>query len=166
MPATMRTTRRFRWWVVAAGLLVGVVASWPVLRLTVHGPGSLEDVYSRVRVGMSQEEAVAVLNDCNWDYSNATVTTKDGRSLYIAIWAHEVLPSPHEVDHAELMIEDYGNEVYVILGRDGVVTGKRFELGEPAWKYSRDRLRAAADSDLESLRHLRRSVKRWLGLRK
>jgi hypothetical protein len=160
-----RTTRRCGWWVVGAGLLVGVAASWPVLRLTIPEDGSLEDVFSRVHVGMRYEEAVAVLDHCDAEDWGATGTTKDGRTFHQGPF-FETLPPAQEIEQGELSISDTGDHsVVVTLGQNGVVTGKRFEWGEPAWKYYWDRLRVAANSDLDHLRRVRRPVKQWLGLR-
>jgi hypothetical protein len=95
-------------------------------------PGSPEDIFSRIRVGMSQQEAVAVLKASDWNREPgwwSSCSTKDGRSFgNHGIDAFNDLPSSKEIEQGVLRVhfdDGAGPEVEVFLGRGGTVTGKR-----------------------------------------
>ena len=122
--------RRHRWWLVGAGLLFGVaVATWFSPRQTTR---SLRDMFSRVRVGMSQDEALAVLRTFKPDTDGlfSFGATNDGsfaRPLNLVDPYSGGLPLPQEIKHCRLTIIDCeGREVEIILGQGGTVTDKRF----------------------------------------
>ena len=73
MPKTLFMLRGYRWRVVGVGLLfiVGELY-WFGSLLTPPSAGSMEDVYTQVRVGMTRDEAVRILetyhNPIDYDY--------------------------------------------------------------------------------------------------
>src|SRR5262249_7091678 len=68
LPPMLQQVRRYRWRLPGAGLLLCLgVGAWCGSRWLAAETGSAEDVFARIRVGMSQEEAVAVLRTYNPD---------------------------------------------------------------------------------------------------
>src|SRR5262249_51836928 len=108
-----------------------------------------------LRVGMSQEEAVAVLRTYNPDIIDGVYArgkTRRGVSWSGTNLVGETiadLPPPQEVEQCVLEIsDDSGREIEVILGSGGIVSGKRLSPG--VWQYRLDEVRrvltrAAAD---------------------
>jgi len=133
--------RRYLWRLLGAGLLLGLaVGAWCGSRWLAAEPGSSEDVFARIRVGMSQEEAVAVLRTYapyKIDGAYSEGTTKQGHSWTRINVCHDLyaeLPPPQEVVRCILTVygED-GREVEVVLGHGGIVADKRLSPG--AWQY-------------------------------
>ena len=124
---------RCRWWLVGAGLLVGVVLGWSYARWTDPSPGSLEDVFLHIQVGMSQRQTVTVLETLNdLDSMYYRGITKDGQPFSACCsWAG--LPSPEDIKCAEVEVcDNSGRSFFVYLGRGGIVIGKRFDC-QPSW---------------------------------
>jgi hypothetical protein len=104
-------------------------------------PGSSEDVFARVRIGMSQEETIAVLRSYDPDKIEAPFVegiTKDGRAfagtdILAGGWFLN-LPPPEEVAYCALGVWDTDDrKVEVILGPGGIVARKK--LSPDAWEY-------------------------------
>lgn len=141
--------RRYRRWLVGIGLFLGVVGVvWLGCSWLAPEPGSSEDVFARVQIGMNQEEAVAVLRSYSPDTTEghySTGTTKDGRSLdrfHPERPAFESLPSPDEIEYCVLTVDDKdGRMVEIILSRGGTVSGKRLSPG--IWEYRVDKVHRA-----------------------
>lgn len=118
---------RYRRWLVVAGLIcaVVIVVCFGVRRRALSS--GLEKVFARIRVGMSQHEAVAVLLSCdpyNIDSHQFSGTTRDGRSFCEFISFK--LPPAEDIEEGELAVMDVeGREVVVTLERGGIVTDKR-----------------------------------------
>jgi hypothetical protein len=134
----MKIVRNYRWRLVGTVLLIALAVSlWLVVRWLTPEPGSSEDLFARIQVGMSQNQAVAVLRSYppdNTEGRYCTGTAKDGRSLdwYCPDVNHffDNLPLPQEIEHCVLSVLDGGGrEVEVILGPGGIVTGKRLSPG-------------------------------------
>ncbi len=146
-----RQGRRYCWWLVATVLLCGVaVVTWFGWRWLAPKPGSSEDVFSRIRVGMSQNEAVAILRTYDDSYNDGVYSwgvTKDGRSLdrmHVGSPLFHDLPPPQEIEHCVLEVDDAGEdgqEVKIILGRGGIVTGKQLSPG--VWEKRQNKIRRA-----------------------
>jgi hypothetical protein len=103
-------------------------------------PGSLEDLFARIRPGMTQHEAVAVLrtyNAKNIDCIGALGVTKEGRHFgSIGESTFDDLPAAREVQHCELSVADEdGRSLDVILGPDGLVVSKDFSSPSPFWGW-------------------------------
>jgi hypothetical protein len=136
-----RLARRYRWQLLWVGLVSGLaIGPWFVCRWTAPEPGWSEDVFARVRIGMSRDETVAVLRTHNGtDGLYSEGATSDGRS-----WSHlespsfEGLPPAQEIAHGTLTVGgDDGREIEVILGPGGFVSDKRLSPG--VWQYRLDR---------------------------
>src|SRR5262245_40751525 len=118
----MPTVRRYHWRLTSAGLLfVVVVGAWLGSRWPARAEGSAEDVFSRIRVGMSQREAVAVLRSykgISGLYSSGVA--KGGRGwdrLHVEVPFFDELPPPHEIASCILVVvDDEGRELEVTLG--------------------------------------------------
>jgi hypothetical protein len=131
--------RRYRWWLVAAGFLCGVaVAAWFGFRWLARSEGNSEEVFSRIRVGMSQHEVVKVL--LTFDASSGRFSwgvTTDGRefqTLHLGHPSMDDLPPPNEIESGVLTaLDSYGREIEVPLGSGGIVSGKRLSPG--VWEY-------------------------------
>jgi hypothetical protein len=152
----IQQVRRSRRRLLGAGLLFGLaIGAWWGFRWLSPEPGSLEDGFARIRLGMSRDEAVSVLRTCdpyNIDGVYSEGTTKQGRS-----WAgtklvgdlFDDLPPPQEIAHCVLGVSDNdGREVEIVLGAGGIVSGKHLSPG--VWQYRvheayRVLTRAAAD---------------------
>jgi hypothetical protein len=125
------------WWLIASGLLIIAVATVSIgSRLAVPEPGSLEDALSRVRVGMSEEEAVGTLlvADRYIDLVYIEGETTDGKSLPPGLGFRGLygLPPAKAIERAKVeMVDDEGRGFTVLFGPGGVVTGKRFPRYRP-----------------------------------
>jgi hypothetical protein len=137
----VRQVRHYLWRLLGAGLLFGLaVGAWCGSRWLAAEPGSSEDVFARIRVGMSQEEAVAVLRTygpykIDGVYSEGT--TKQGHSwtrMHVCRDLYGDLPPPQEVVRCILTVcSEDGREVEVVLGPGGIVAAKRLSPG--VWQY-------------------------------
>ncbi len=116
------------WWTVlfTGSLVILTGAGWTLSRLTANPEGSLNIMYSRVRVGMSLDEAITAVSD-HADCMYINGKTKSGRSFDSLVVASRDLPIPSEVQHGELSVEaGDGGEVDIFLGPGGIVAGKSF----------------------------------------
>jgi hypothetical protein len=135
MASMMRTIRSWRWCLIGAGAVFGIVAgTW--LGLMTYRPfsGSIEDTFFRVHVGTGMHEAAEVLNGYRGsiDYGMVQGITKDGRSFLD--YGFDRLPHPSKIDRfkLELGTED-GECITVDIGTGGRVTGKHFS-SESWWQ--------------------------------
>lgn len=145
----LQILRHYRWWLVGTGLLLDLVGvAWFGFSWLAPEPGSSEDVFAHVQIGMCKDEAVAVLRS----YSPYTTeghysagTTKDGRSLdrfHPERPYFESLPPSEEIEYCVLTVDDKdGRTVEIILGPDGVVSGKRLSPG--VWEDRVDKVHRA-----------------------
>src|SRR5262245_28940572 len=82
----VRLVRRYRWLPIVVGMLVIAIACpWLLSRLTAPLPGSLEYGFSRIQIGMSHEEALALLPPDPWGirlYGHGTTVDGDSFSFY------------------------------------------------------------------------------------
>lgn len=120
-----RLVRRHYWVLVTTGLLA--LALWLSLPRPIL-PGSLEDLYLHVRVGMTKAEVVELICGCqdvDGCYSNGI--TMGGQSFAdIGTKPLSDLPPQQDIFHCVLKVEDTeGWEVEVTLGPGGIVTSKR-----------------------------------------
>jgi hypothetical protein len=149
--------RRCPWKLVAVALLFPVaVAAVFGSRWLAPVPGSSEDVLARVRVGMSQQEAVAVLQTHNHiDGLAFSGRTKSGQTLGRLHDSFKDLPPPQEIDHGVLTVLDSdGRELEIVLGPGGTVSQKRLTPG--VWAYRLEKVgRAVRDRNyyLAKVRH-------------
>ena len=135
--------RRYRWRLVGAGLLFGLaVAAWFGWRWLDRYEGNSEEVFARLRVGMSQQEAVEVL--ATFDSSSGQYSwgvTTDGRefgSLHLHSRSMDDLPPPQEIESCVMSdLDNDGREIEVTLGPGGTVSGKRLTPG--VWEYRWDK---------------------------
>ncbi len=114
------------WWPAIAGALLAATAMW----LLVPREIDLSTVMAaavRVRPGMTQDEAVAEIEQCKtitldtYYYRGAT---KSGAPFSGA--CNLCLPPTVDVAWGELEVwDEYGNELFVDLGPGGVVSGVR-----------------------------------------
>jgi hypothetical protein len=131
--------RRYRAWLVAAGLVcvVAVVAAFG-LQSFAKSEGNAEPTFSRIRLGMSQQEVVQVLLafDASSGRHSRGVTT-NGREFVTFHYGHpsmDDLSAPEQMASCVLTAMDsYGREIDVTLGPGGVVVGKRLSPG--VWEY-------------------------------
>src|SRR5262245_47889893 len=136
--------RGYRWWLVQAGLLSGLaLLAWLGWRWLDRSEGNSEVVFSRVRVGMSQDEAVEVLRTFEASSGRwSSGTTTDGRSFHTLHDGHPLLddlPPPRDMQHCVLnALDSYGREIEVTFGPGGTVTGKRLSPG--VWEYRWDKV--------------------------
>jgi hypothetical protein len=125
-----RVVRLHPWWLIAIGFMaLAALVPWIVSRLGAPEPGSLEAAFSRVRVGMSQEEALDTLlvADVQIDDVYLRGETTDGKPITGGIGGFSDLPPPAAITHAEVEMRDWdGQSFTVFLGPGGVVSGKRF----------------------------------------
>lgn len=122
-----------RWQRLACWSLLGVgwlMGTWFFFLAPAPVPGSLEDTYSRIQVGMSRQEVVRLLLA-----SPATdVMSVEGRlkgggrfSFYLGWVNVNDIPAPEETKECVFNVEDSeGWEVVVVVGQGGTVTGKSF----------------------------------------
>jgi hypothetical protein len=102
----------------------------------------MEDLYKRVRVGMSQQQAVAALQAGDHDYVETIYvwgTDRQGRS-FMTPFSFKGMPPASEVRDAQLTVTcSTGESVEVILGEGGIVTAKKYvpDPDEPsqAWMH-------------------------------
>src|SRR5262245_34886226 len=153
--------RRNRWWLVGAGLLCGCAAA-ASLRLLVESDGNSEEVFSRLRAGMSQHEAVEISRTfdassgrCSW---GATADGQEFRTLHIGHSSMDDLPQPRDIESATLSaLDSYGREIEVTLGPGGTVTGTRLSPGVWEYRWNKD-WRALRDKPYAALIHKYRGI--------
>jgi hypothetical protein len=150
-----QTYRLSRWWiVVAAALAVLPAGAWLCWRWLGPGPGSFEVLDSRLRVGMSLDEAVGTMRafdhepHAGIDGAYSKGTTKDGQpwSDYHIIerQLYDTLPPAGEIEQGLLTVcDDGGQDLEVTLGPGGVVTAKRLIPG--VWEYRLEKGRRALE---------------------
>jgi hypothetical protein len=85
---------------------------------------------------MSLQEVVAVCELFQeWGGLNYSDITKDGRA-FSSCNTWDRLPPPGEIERGEVeLFSDRDGSIYIVLGRDGIVTGKRLEPDETFWRY-------------------------------
>jgi len=124
-----------RWyWALAAGLLL--MAAFGILLLL--RPAAISGVVgaasARIRVGMSQDEAVAMIQGSGTDGLDTYYfrgATRDGRR-FSGCCGFEGLPPAAQVAWGALEVDDeYGRELVVTLGPGGVVSDVR--VRSPHW---------------------------------
>lgn len=113
------------------GFLLGVGGTiWFGYLLTVPDPGSVEEAFSRIRIGMSMDQVVTLLQSCPRDSAHYSGTTKAGRKFFNFGFAD--IPPLYEIDQAELYVmDDDGNEVEVLFQEKGIVKEKRWTPSGP-----------------------------------
>lgn len=128
--------QRPQWALVAFALLsLLALAGWLGWRWVDSESGPAEAIYSRVQVGMTREQAVAVLLD--HDNSIDTLwlewTTRDGKSVgqyLIGDDSYDRLPPPDEVVSWAVRFSDrQGRDVDIAFGPDGRVVDTRLTPG-------------------------------------
>ncbi len=133
-------------WALGAGLL-GAVAVGLWLGggvLFPPRPGSVEDVYASLRVGMRRGEAIMVLESCDpVETVNYHGTTKDGRRYSGGITWKWLPPPDQTADGVIDCFTNDGDDLYVYLGPDSIVTGKEMHWNHPFWERCVGRLRDA-----------------------
>jgi hypothetical protein len=115
-----------------------MLAGWALSRLTAPKPGSMEDLYARVRVGMTQAEALAALKfggaqsvDCLY----AEGTDRQGNHFLSGL-SFANLPQASEYRELEVEVTCVtGESVKVTFGEGGVVTTKQYLADD--WCYRR-----------------------------
>jgi hypothetical protein len=172
----VRQGRRYRWRLLGAGLLFGLaIGALYGSRWLAAEPGSPEDVFRRIHIGMSKAEALSALRAS--DHYHIDGIYSEGITQAGHSWSgtklegplFEDLPPAQDIAHCVLSILDSeGREVEVVLGPGGVVSSKRLSPG--VWQYRLDKVRMAlarAGSDLgsglwwaEQLRKASRSLHR------
>lgn len=110
--------------VSALALAVGVA-----VRLTAPPSGSMKDLYSRVQVGMSRDQAVAALQAGDHDYVECIYvsgTDRHGQPIR-SFFSFNGMPPDADILDAKLAVTcNTGESVEVTLGEGGVVTAKRY----------------------------------------
>ena len=119
-------------WVKRLGLLavavsIGIVC-WILRPPTL--PGTLGVVSSRVRVGLHQDEVIALIRASGTDNVDCFFTrgeTRDGRPfLGLFGGAFDKVPAASDIAWGELEIDDNrGRELFIDIGPGGVVSGVR-----------------------------------------
>jgi hypothetical protein len=151
----------FRWFVGTGFLFSMTIAAWFGWCWLTKGEGNSEEVFSRLRVGMGQQEAVEILQA--FEASSSTYSrgvTTDGREFDFlsGVPSMDDLPSPGEIKYCILEAEDnLGREIKVTLGPGGIVSSKRLSPG--IWKLRRDKAyRELRDKPYEKLLHKYRYI--------
>src|SRR5262249_52299737 len=101
----MKRVTRWSLW-LSLCLLAPVQPALICSRLTAPQSGSMEDLYKRVRVGMSQQEAVAALQAGDHDYVDTIYvsgTDRRGRR-FTTFYSFQGMPPASEVRDAELTV--------------------------------------------------------------
>jgi hypothetical protein len=114
---------------LAAAVLCAIVAHWTSV------PGPLGQMDAELRVGMSQKEAVAVLQAHDPGGSGETFfcgETRDGRQIYEwNLGSLGELPPGEQMARADVWIYDDGRDLTVTFGSGGTVTD--LELKSDRW---------------------------------
>ncbi len=106
-----------------------VLAAWSVSRLSAPASGSMENLYARVMVGMTRQQAVAALQAGERDYVECIYVsgTDERGQRFCTGFSFKGLPPATEIHDAELAVTcNTGESVEVTLGEGGVVTAKRY----------------------------------------
>jgi hypothetical protein len=121
-----------RSFVVVVGLIVlGASAAWLLWRLSAPAPGSLEEVFLGVRVGMSWSEAsdLLLVADTDIDRVYLSGVTYDGHTITSGIRGFQDLPPTRDIRVCQVeMVDSTGQGFIIELGDRGVVRRKRFNL--------------------------------------
>ena len=120
-------TRRCLW--LSLCYLALVLAAWSVSRLTAPASGSMENLYERVRLGMTTEQAIAALRAGERDYVECIYVSGTDRrgQRFSTFYSFEGLPPASEIHDAELAVTcNTGESVEVTLGEGGAVTVKKY----------------------------------------
>jgi len=119
--------RRKGKWAFGIGLLLGAVPTiWFGILLTSPKPGSVEEAFWRIRVGMSLDQAVSMLKRCPTDSVHYSGVTLTGRRF--SNFGFNNIPPPGEIDYGELYVmDDDGNEAEIFYREGGTVSGKRWD---------------------------------------
>jgi hypothetical protein len=155
-------------------VFIAVVAVWFGFHwlLLALSEGNSEEIFFRIRVGMSRENAVAVLRsvdrvDGRYSYGK----TIDGRSFYHP--GHDLmddLPPPKKLASYVLAVsDDYGRELEVVIGPRDTVTDKRLSPGFVEYPLQLDRIyRCVYRAFLDTLDrdYARDFAKHWPSFRK
>lgn len=138
---------------VRVGLYVGlaIIAAWIVDRVLAPAPGSSADVFARLRIGMSQDEAIAVLRSYGphaveaWYASGTTTAGQDFSSVLLHRFLED-LPASHAIANCVIDVSA-DHDIQVTLGPGGIVAGKAITPGvwEHRLKSVEGRLRHAAE---------------------
>jgi hypothetical protein len=133
------------WFLILVLLLGLVILGWCGSRWLAAEPGSAEEMYADVRIGMTRDEVVAIFRT-HWYiidglYSEGTTLGEHSWSrCHVTGPAFHDLPPSSEVRHCVLTVLDRtGREVEVVIGADGLVSDKRITPG-----VLRDRLDGAS----------------------
>jgi hypothetical protein len=124
----MRVFTRCCLWLSVCWLAI-VLAAWSFSRLTAPASGSMENLYARVRVGMSLQQAVAALQAGERDYVECIyVSGTDSRGRpFFTFYSLKSMPPAAEIHDCELAVTcNTGESVEVTLGEGGVVTAKKY----------------------------------------
>jgi hypothetical protein len=108
------------------------VAAWYGWRWLCQGEGNTAEVFSLLQVGMSQEDALQILQTFEASSCQSCHgATADGRAFStLHLPSVNDLPPPEEIDYCILQAEDYhGREIEVTLGQGGIVSSKRLSPG-------------------------------------
>jgi hypothetical protein len=145
-PRMVRQLWHHRWKILGAELILGLgLAIWFGSRWLSAVPGSLEDVFPRIQIGMTQEEVIAVLRSCDRDKIEgiyAVGETSSGKSWYGTRMEGPLfsdLPPSGDIAHAELSVMDADQEIEVHLGSGGIVVTKQLTPG--VWELRRNKIR-------------------------
>ena len=119
-----------------------VLAAWSVSRLMAPASGSIEDLYARIQVGMTKQEAIAALQAGDHDYVECIYVsgTNMRGQRFSTFFSFEGMPPASEIHEAELAVTcNTGESVEVTLGEGGGVTAKMYvpdpDLARQYWLH-------------------------------
>jgi hypothetical protein len=124
---------------------VAAIGSWFETQWLASDPGSSEDIFKRLQVGMTQREAVTVIRTYNpytveGLYSEGTTT--DGQSfssVRFRLPFFDDLPPPHQIKSCLLSVcANDGRDLDIVLGPGGIVSAKSISPG--VWEHRVDRV--------------------------
>ena len=137
----MNTLMRRRLWLSLCCLAL-LLAVWSVSRLTAPASGSMENLYARVLVGMTRQQAIAALQAGERDYVECIYVSGTDRlgQRFSTFYSFEGMPLASEIHDAELAVTcNTGENVAVTLGEGGVVTAKKYlpdpDLSRQYWLH-------------------------------
>lgn len=134
--------QRYRWWLLTAGFLGALaVAGWFGWRWFARYEGNSEEVFARLRIGMTMREAVGILASFHEDDGclSQGITTDGQEFSTMDIFGSSLLdgmPQPDRIASCVVTGRDYNDrEIELTFGRGGIVTCKRLSPGY--WEYRR-----------------------------